>query len=242
MTKSNSVVVYHGPSRLDGAPIVAILSGFKTPSQNRKTGPMLQLWILREDVSPTAAQRTGADESICGDCPLRHFLGGGCYVNVGQAPESVWRAYKRGNVPVLPLADVPQAVAGEPVRLGAYGDPAALPIEVLQALTATAKMHTGYTHQWRNVGPEYAALLMASTDTVADRMAATALGWRYFGLANDVADGGATGDAIECLSDARDIPCVDCGLCAGNTRSGAKSILITPHGSRSKRAAATASA
>jgi len=240
MTKSNSVVVYNGPSRLDGAPIVAILSGLKSPSQNRKTGPMLQLWILREDVSPTAAKRTGADESICGDCPLRHFLGGGCYVNVGQAPESVWRAYSRGNVPAMPLADVPQAVAGKAVRLGAYGDPAALPIEVLEALTATAKMHTGYTHQWRHLGPEYAALLMASTDTVADRMAATALGWRYFGLATDVTE--AAADAIECQSDTRDNHYVDCGLCGGNTRSGAKSILITPHGSRSKRAAATASA
>ena len=45
-------VLYEGPSLLDGEPIVAILTGLRSSSGNRKTGAMLQTWILRADVSP----------------------------------------------------------------------------------------------------------------------------------------------------------------------------------------------
>jgi hypothetical protein len=66
--------LWRGPSRLDGAPIVAIATGLAEPSSNPKTGPMVQTWILRADSSPQEAQRTGADASVCGDCPLRPLL------------------------------------------------------------------------------------------------------------------------------------------------------------------------
>ena len=183
--QTNSVIVWEGPSPIDGGPIVAVLTGLVRPSANRKTGPMLQLSILRADMDALAASKAGADRSICGDCPLRWASGGGCYVNLGQAPLAVSRAYLRGNLPRIPLADIPQLVSGKAVRLGSYGDPGMLPLEVLRALTGTARMWTGYTHQWRTLSPEYAGLLMASTDTVADRMAAPALGWRFFGLSLD---------------------------------------------------------
>jgi len=238
MARPNTVVVWEGPSPIDGAPIVAVISGLVSPSSNRKTGPMLQVSILRADMDAMEASRAGADRSICGDCPLRWATGGGCYVNLGQAPLSQSRAYLRGSYPRANLEVVRRLVAGKAVRLGSYGDPAMLPLEVLRALTDTARVWTGYTHQWRTCAPEYADILMASTDTVADRMAATALGWRYFGLASDPTD--APGDAIECLADAKGIACIDCGLCAGNARAGARSILIRPHGARSKRALMTA--
>jgi hypothetical protein len=71
---SNGVILYEGPSVIDGAPIVAIATGFKSPSSNDKTGTMIQVWILRADIAPHEAQKTGADESICGDCPMRPLL------------------------------------------------------------------------------------------------------------------------------------------------------------------------
>ena len=48
-----SVVVYDGPSALDGTRIVAILTGGgQSLSRNEKTGPLAQLWIMRADVAP----------------------------------------------------------------------------------------------------------------------------------------------------------------------------------------------
>jgi len=70
MTRPNSRVLWEGSSLIDGAPIVVIVSGL-LKSENAKTGNMLQTYILRADVSPTNAIRSGEDSSICGDCPAR---------------------------------------------------------------------------------------------------------------------------------------------------------------------------
>jgi len=50
---------------------VVIATGFSTPSDNRKTGDMIQIWILVRSVSPTEAIRTGLDRLICGSCVHR---------------------------------------------------------------------------------------------------------------------------------------------------------------------------
>ncbi len=101
MQKTNGYILYRGPSALDGSPIVAIVTGTATRSANAKTGDMLQTWILREDVAPHIAIKTGEDASICGDCPHRGEHDGtrwtktrSCYVQTHNAPLSVWRAYK----------------------------------------------------------------------------------------------------------------------------------------------------
>lgn len=66
-------VLWEGPSPIDGAPIVAIVTGVADKSGNVKTGAMLQTWILRQDLSPQEAVDTGADVSICGACVHRGF-------------------------------------------------------------------------------------------------------------------------------------------------------------------------
>ena len=68
---ANGRVVWEGESRLDGAPIVLIVTGFSQKSANRKTGRMLQSYILRRDVAPLEAVRTGLDTSVCGGCRHR---------------------------------------------------------------------------------------------------------------------------------------------------------------------------
>ena len=40
------------------------------------------------------------------------------------------------------------------MRLGAYGDPAALPVALLQKLTVHAPNHTSYSHQWEDASDE----------------------------------------------------------------------------------------
>ena len=69
MTKN--LLIYDGPSAIDGAPIVAILTGLANASRNIGTGDMLQVYIIRSDIMPEAARHTGADSSICGTCPMR---------------------------------------------------------------------------------------------------------------------------------------------------------------------------
>src|SRR5687767_8863532 len=68
-----NIILYDGPSQLNGTPIV-VVAGAST--SNRKTGPMVQIWILTRDVDPIAAVKSGADSAICGDCKFRGPGGG----------------------------------------------------------------------------------------------------------------------------------------------------------------------
>jgi hypothetical protein len=101
MKRPQGFVLWEGLSPLDGSPIVCIAT---LKSVNRKTGNMIQTFILRQDVNPVAALKSGDDLAICGNC---YHRGSGfvdttkprrkrsCYVNVGQAPNKVWDAYVR---------------------------------------------------------------------------------------------------------------------------------------------------
>ncbi|NBU71905.1 MAG: hypothetical protein EBS53_10740, partial [Bacteroidetes bacterium] len=64
----NGFLFYRGASPIDRAPLIGIAT---LESENRKTGNMVQTWILREDISPTMARSIGEDRSFCGDCSVR---------------------------------------------------------------------------------------------------------------------------------------------------------------------------
>ncbi len=68
---ANSVLLWKGPSAIDGAPIALVATELKKASSNTKTGGMVQTYIIRSDVSPVDAIHTGADSSIAGACPHR---------------------------------------------------------------------------------------------------------------------------------------------------------------------------
>lgn len=110
-------IIDQGLSPIDGKPYVAILT-LKT--SNRKTGNMVQVWILREDVNPVEAIQTGDDVSICGSCPHRKQPDGtrSCYVNVGQAPLAVWKAYHRGLYLKASYLRLSQVLRGRKIRWG----------------------------------------------------------------------------------------------------------------------------
>ena len=237
----NGLVVWRGASEIDGAPIVMIVTGLTSKSQNVKTGAMMQTWILREDVDPVEAMRRNFDVSICGDCPLRGMqvdgkrVGRACYVNVGQAPRSVWECFNRGNYREATPQEAAELIDGRPIRLGSYGDPSLVPFDVLDALASGSKMRTGYTHQWRSKDPRYASLLMASADTVEDRRDARLAGWRSFYV---IPKGAAKpAGAVECAS-TRDLnkrDCETCGMCSG-VKGGkvATDVFIAAHGAGAK--------
>lgn len=75
MEQYKSIEAWRGPSPIDGAPIVMIMTGLSRlaseQSSNSKTGPMVQTHIVRQDMAPVVAMMSGEDRAICGDCPLR---------------------------------------------------------------------------------------------------------------------------------------------------------------------------
>jgi hypothetical protein len=232
-TPNRGRILYQGPSELDGKPIVAIVT---FGSSNAKTGNVAQVWIMRSDIGPIQAAQAGADESVCGDCPQRRVNGGACYVDLPRAPNSVWRAYRSGSYRVMSEADRAR-LSLAPIRLGAYGDPAAVPFAVWEDLISQGcGAWTGYTHQWRRA-PQLRALVMASCDTPAEHDEARALGWRTFTIMPEGAE--RLDGAVQCLADARDLTCSDCGICDGtraDSRSRrAPSVWIAVHGALKSR-------
>lgn len=219
-------VLYQGPSQLDGVPIVVIITGFSGGSTNIKTGKMLQTWIMRADIDPGEAVQSGRDGSICGNCPKRRSTGGACYVVVEQAPLSIWRAWKAGRYLDWTSSLPYNALAGRSVRIGSYGDPAAVPVNVWRRVREQKLAGwTGYTHQWRTAF-NYRLFLMASVDSEAEMVEAQSKGWRTF----RVRDEGApldTANEVDCPSEVT--TCESCGLCRGRSRV-AKSVAIEVHG------------
>ena len=228
-------VLWRGESALDGAPIAVVAT---LRSKNVKTGRMVQTFIMRTDVDPMTAVRKGRDASICGNCRYRPSQDGGCYVTVGRAPLQVFRALKRRRYP-----RAPEQLLGSldrPVRLGTYGDPAAVPFEVWDRLMSGVKKWTGYTHQWRDCDPRFKSLLMASVDTPEEKVEADALGWRTFRTRAD-ADALLFVDEIVCPASKEAgyiSTCIKCGLCNGARRQPDKrrSIAIIVHGLTANRA------
>lgn len=219
-----SYLLYEGPSMLDGNPIFAALTGIERPSTNIKTGPMAQTFILRSDMSPIAANHTGADHSICGTCPLKGTNGKqrSCYVTLFQAPNNVYRYRDR-------LKPLPRNIfQHRAVRLGAYGDHAALPVAVTARIAKHAAMTTGYTHQWRTCDPDLRKYLMASCESAADRELAKQMGWSTFRIKSTDAPK-LKGETICPASDegGKIMTCYTCGRCSGNQ---AKDVVITVHG------------
>lgn len=244
----NGAVIYRGPSMLDGAPIVVIATGLRRASKNGKTGNEIQTWILREDMAPQAALDTGADASICGGCNHRGTVvdgantDRGCYVIIFQAPRNVHESYHRGIYPVVAPSDLPALFAGRTLRLGSYGDPAAVPVSIWLAALERTIAHTGYTHQWRNpVAAPLVEFCMASADSSADRAAANAAGWRTFRVR--AADGAIERREVVCPASheaGKRTTCEDCRACGGTRSKARADIVIIAHGNGAKHATACA--
>jgi hypothetical protein len=237
MKKYNGVIIYNGASRIDGKDIVVIATGLTSKSTNTKTGDMVQTWILRADVEPHHAIKTGADVSICGDCVHRGINGKErtCYVTTHQAPLSVYRAWKRGNYPDMTgdLTSAAELLNNKMIRLGSYGDPAAVPVYVWQAITATVTSWTGYTHQWKGKNDAYAKFCMASADSEKDRSNAIKKGFRTFRIKTEAMPV-LKGESVCPATTAAALDCATCGACKGTTGSRKGTIVLDVHGSGSK--------
>lgn len=228
MARPNSYILWEGLSPLDGKPLVLIATGFNAKSANGKTGDMIQTWVLRQDVHPVEAFKGPDGYSNCGGCT--HKEDGSCYVNWGQAPTAIWRAYRRGSYGLIPTWEI---FNGRMLRIGSAGDPAMVPIYIWEAALEHAKGHTGYTHQWReSFAHPFKGIVQASCDGFQDYLEATAHGWKPFLVKteNDVAPDGA----IHCPSSeemGRKTDCATCALCDGASAA----VVINAHGSTASR-------
>jgi hypothetical protein len=214
-------IMFRSMSALTKTPveILTVFTGFKG-SANRKTGNMVQSYILVADVEPVTAWKDGDDVAVCGNCALRYTGKPACYVNKGHDPYAVWHACKRGSyleVGVdVTFEEAIAFISGYKVRYGAYGDPSASP-HIFGALQS----HTGYTHQWKTSDLEEEC--MASVETVYQKRKANEKGWRTYRIVHDASE--LEEDEIMCPYPT--VQCVDCKLCGG-AKIPAKNIATLP--------------
>ena len=238
----NGYTIYEGPSAIDGAPIAAVMT---LHSVNAKTGDIATVWILPAGVTPSAAIKCGADESVCGDCPLRGDGTGkerACYVVPFQAPNTVWRTWKRGRYPMAIRNNPAHFLNLEVVRWGGYGDPAALPqwkveetMQYIDTLRESAKLpnctHLGYTHQWTKAKYSWTRdYFMASVDHEGQLFDAWESGWSTFrGLRPDEEPA-----SIESMcSSLKGVTCAQCKRCTAGIGK-TKHITVPIHGTGKK--------
>jgi len=142
-----SWVIYRGPSLINGEEVFAVLSNVKTESANTKTGDMAQLSFYFQDIPPHESQKTGQDEAVCGDCPLRPLIfkerkAAGtvedgerpCYVLLWRGELSKWKGAREKAVD-LDGATKALKASGKPLRCGTFGDIASMPLDIFSTLT-----------------------------------------------------------------------------------------------------------
>ena len=219
--------------------IAVIATGFKTASANAKTGAMVQIYIILRHQSPMDGVASGNDVAICGNCVHRAKYADGvmvpgsrrCYVNLGKGARGVHACYARGGYRRLTPSEIPAIFAGLLVRFGAYGDPAMMPVWLVEIIASVARGRTGYTHQWETA-TWLRPYVMASCDSAADAVRAVADGWRYFRVAGYGDTSKLVGE-ISCPASAeagKKTTCDRCRLCNGTTANDRrKSIVIQDH-------------
>ena len=243
MAQLKSSVIYRGPSMIDGAPIIVVAIA---KSRNGKTGTMVQTFIMREDISPTEAIKAGLDSSVCGNCLARPANKGWCYVRVDQSVLIVWKTFHKlycwnaksghyaGYADQTEISEITAMGSGRIIRLGAYGDPAAVPMYVWDALCSESIGWVGYTHQWATCSPNYARYCMASIDRPCDTMAAELLGYRCF-IAKLASDKSVktTRKSVGCPAakeNGAKVQCDRCMGCGGTDGKGSTNRTIEVHG------------
>ena len=199
---------------------------------------MIQTYIIREDIDPYTATKFGDDSSVCGDCPLKPSESGVCYVLTFRGPAAIYRSYlKHGATPIEQMKGhhIQRALGFRRVRLGAYGDPAAIPVSAWGNLLQYSKGWTGYTHQWRTCEQELKRYCQASCDSAQDVVDAMAQGWgTYYVVPKNVEPPRQLGGKhlMLCPFTKVGIQCTDCGLCNGQSK---RHITVHVHGTRANK-------
>ena len=231
--KPIGIILWQGKSLIDGERIMVIATGVFTKTANRKTGDMIQTYILRRDIHPMLARRLGEDKSICGNCIHREHST--CYVNLCHGPIAVYKAFHDGSYRPF-QADDTELFKDRYFRIGSYGDPAAVPFEVWDTICKAAKGHTGYTHQWKRCDQRLKQYCMASVDSIKgynkDYFQAQLMGWRTFRVRESL-DNKLFANEFVCPASKEAgvlTNCKKCGACGGFSQKRKKCPTIIIHG------------
>jgi len=224
-----TIKAWQGPSTIDGQDIMAVVSCEKRKSTNRKTGDMAQVAFFRTDQPPLDASKSGADESVCGQCPRRPKLWTKevskepCYVRLDWK-KAQWNA---GNNAELDMSAAIKAMSKKPVRFGEYGNMSSIPRDVAEQLLQAADRWTLYEHEWQKDSNQWLrAAAMASVHTKTEALEAHAMGWRTFRV---MPEGDTPMDSeVVCPYETHKVQCKDCMLCMGQGKP-AKSVCVTAH-------------
>ena len=234
MKQLDKAILYEGPSLIDGQPIVAIAT---YSDKNTKTGLMVQTYILCQNIDPRDANKTGQDFSICGTCPLKGIPTMDpkrklaekrkCYVRIDQGSLIVWKAYQKGRYPKT--NNISELGRGRMVRLGTYGDPAAVPSYVWKQLLKEAIGHTAYSHQ-NDIIPIDKKIFMGSADSLEHAKKFWSDNIRTFRVIQNLDE--IQNNEILCPASkeaGRKSTCAKCKLCSGTSSNSQKSIAIIQH-------------
>jgi hypothetical protein len=130
---------------------------------------------------------------------------------------------------------------GRSLRIGSYGDPAAVPFYVWAMLLGVVKNWTGYTHQWHtDIDNRFKNIVMASVDNDVEKTDANNAGWRTFRVTPVNATSYAKNE-IGCPAaeeNGKKTTCENCGLCSGmkfGRNKNVKNVAIVAHGRSKKR-------
>ena len=209
-----------------------VITGFKKKSDNRKTGEMLQTYLLDKATLTSEPKVFGTK---CAECPMVSK----CYVN--QDKMSVRRTLKKlingeaCSYKFSTLEEVLPLLRGQRVRLGTYGDPSALPLHDLKKICEVSQGWTGYTHFWKEIASNYSLYLMASVEDLSGELLAHSLGYLTFRvLLKEDETLEVSSKSIQCLNVENDktlvsLQCVDCLICSGTKGRGKKSVYIEEH-------------
>jgi hypothetical protein len=267
-TKESGRTIWAGPSQLTGEQIKVVISGYVLPSENTKMGfgeedlakhqQYIQIWILNEGDEFQPMHR-----SICGDCSHRTYKGrsrgflwdlagdllrwdeevkGACYVQWMKGPNAAWKASNRNEA--LSLQAASAICSDRLVRLGAAGDPAAVPLKVWKELLGidgagnmTAKSITAYSHMWnRPEFQDYKLICMASADSAEEKELARSMGWSTFTVRASLPDDDDR--STLCLNAVPDVhlSCAECRKCDGLlTARKPKDVWVPLHGALANR-------
>lgn len=209
----------------------------KRNDNNKKTGMMIQLAILDIDIDQKKNDGTEPNGQGCSKSQCSAF--DGCYVAAFHfhiiRMQQALELYKSGKLPKISWKQFKKLIkkSKTPIRIGEYGDPTALPFELVKELTDIAE-HTGYTHQWRTCDQRFSQLLFASVENQADADLAESMGWKYFAVNLEP----VKGKSISCPAESKKTQCSRCLICSGNKSK--YHVVIKAHGQRKNNFAAVA--
>ena len=231
-------LLYQGKSLLDHKTEIIVVG--LSSSNNKKTGNMVQTYILVKDTDPRLANKTGLDVGICGNCPHKGTPHNDpkfstaknrpCYVMLGWGPKIVWDSYNEGLYPAATAKEIIDLGDNKPVRLGTYGDPAAVPRYVWDLLLKKSSGHTGYSHQQKITDP-YSDICMRSVESEKEAREAWSDDIRTFRVIENI-NQIIKGKEILCPASeeaGKKTTCSLCQLCSGSTIK-KRNIAIVVHG------------